>query len=95
MPKFEAHITLPRESSVKVGKMADSTGWMFSAIDGDPLMGKRAYCYLTAYDTSGNDLLRRMRIVADALRFCGVEVLREKVEQILFDTKTNVNELEF
>jgi hypothetical protein len=86
--KFEAHITCPREESLVVGYFAKD-GWSFSVIDGDPLMGKRAYCYLTAYDTDGRKLLARTRELASALRSYKIDVLREKVEQIIYDTKTD------
>jgi hypothetical protein len=94
MAKFEAHITLPRAQAEDVEKMAADSGWTYSAIDGDPVMGKQAYCYLTAYDTTATGLLARMRIVTAALTQRDVQVLREKIERIIFDTKTGVNEVE-
>jgi len=57
MSKFEAHITMPRDKAEDVEKWAEISGWKFSQIDGDPLMGKQAYCYLTNYDTDGKRLL--------------------------------------
>lgn len=94
MAKFEAHITLPREQSDEVEKMALDSGWTYSAIDGDPVMGKQAYCYLTAYDPNDENLLKRMRIVTAMLKQRDVHVLREKIERIVYDTKTGVNEVE-
>lgn len=88
--KFEAHITCPRVTSAVVKTFAVQ-GWVFSAIDGDPVMGKRPYCYLTAYDTNGVNLRDSVESMASALRMCGVEVLREKVEEIIYDTKTGVD----
>lgn len=94
MAKFEAHITLPKADRDIVAALGgDGAGWKFSEIDGDALMGAKPYCYLTAYDADGLALLARMRVVSHMLRARGVEVLREKVEQIVYDTKTNVNEL--
>lgn len=93
MPKFEAHITCPREASEIVQEVATKTGWTYSAIDGDPVMGKQAYCYLTAYDFNGHHLLESVKGVSTILKIRNIEVLREKVEQIVYDTKTGVNEL--
>jgi hypothetical protein len=93
VPKFEAHITIPRDSAIVVEAIAKKTGWTFSAIDGDPVMGKQAYCYLTHYMTDGRELLTATRTVSGMLRMGGVEVLREKVERIIYDSKTGVDEL--
>ncbi len=57
-------------------------------------MGDKPYVYLTAYSPDAHNLRRAMEIVASALRVAGVDVLREKIERIVFDTKTGVNELE-
>lgn len=94
MAKFEAHVTCDRSQSLIVQKVADSIGWTFSAIDGDPIMGKQAYCYLTAYDTSGHALMVRMlNEVRPLLDRHGVEPLRFKIEEIVYDSKTGVNTL--
>jgi hypothetical protein len=91
--KFEAHITCPRDASAIVEKFAGDS-WKFSAIDGDPVMGKRPYCYLTAYDTDAGRLLDNMEQTAEKLRWEEVEILRQKVEEIIYDTKTNWNCME-
>lgn len=90
MRKFEAHITCPREASAVVEALAGEH-WKFSAIDGDPLLGKQPYCYLTAYDTSADALLGRVTAMAHQIRCRDVEVLREKIEEIIYDTKTGVD----
>lgn len=95
MPKFEAHITLPREAAAAVQEVAAQTGWKFSAIDGDAVMGKQAYCYLTAYDADVQTLRNRMDAVTAVLvhRAECIIALRFKIERILYDTKTGVDEL--
>jgi hypothetical protein len=92
--KFESHITMPREQGALAEEVADALGMTYSAIDGDPVMGKRAYCYLTCYDTDATRLLGRVQAASFVLRHNGVEVLREKVEEILYDTKTGHNVME-
>lgn len=94
MRKFEAHITCPREWTPTVEKAGFMSEWAFSAIDGDPVMGKQAYCYLTGYDTNAATLLERTNRLADFLRAAGVPVLREKVEEIIYDTKTGHDRME-
>ena len=88
MRKFEAHITCPRDYSERVEQAFSDEQWKFSAIDGDPVMGKQAYCCLTAYDTDGNYLKQRVLRMGRLLRTAGIPVLREKIEEIIFDTKT-------
>jgi hypothetical protein len=88
--KFEAHITCPREASSVVESVAGEQ-WKFSAIDGDPVMGKKAYCYLTGFANDSGDLLLRMQQKAGEIEDKGIEVLRLKVEEIIYDTKTGVD----
>lgn len=93
MAKFEAHITMPRAQADIVQQHAELLGMTFSAIDGDPVMGKQAYCYLTAYAPDGMELLAKVHAASRVLAQSGVEILREKVERIMFDSKTSVDEL--
>lgn len=91
--KFESHITLLREHSAAVNEIAQFTGWTYSQIDGDPIMGKQAYCYLTAYDTDAHTLHARMSEVVRLCKASMVEPLRTKIELIVFDSKTGVDVL--
>ena len=93
MAKFEAHITCKRDDSEKVGQVGKYYEWKFSAFDADPLMGDKPYCYLTNYDPNAQTLLNSMNDVCDELKAIGVEVLRRKIERIIYDTKTGVNEI--
>lgn len=87
--RFEAHITFDRLSDWRVKCLPDTfTGFSFSAIDGDPVMGKKAYCYLTAYDSSSENLLSRVKRVAKYAQSVGVVPLREKIEEIIYDSRT-------
>lgn len=98
MRKFEAHLTMDIVNSTLIQAKLWSdqllwVGWKFSKIDGDALMGNKPYCYLTTYDADGNVLLSRCRHAEEILLRYEVPVLRIKVEEILFDTKTGVNNL--
>ena len=95
MAKYEAHITCPRESSDTIQRLITRrlTKWKFSAFDADPLMGDKPFAYLTSYDPSDEDMLDHMTEAAYALEAAGVPVLRQKIERIVFDTKTQVDEI--
>lgn len=68
-------------------------GWKFSQIDGDALLGAKPYCYLTAYDPDGRTLLARANDAKRQLNANGVDVLRVKVEEIVYDTKTGMDSM--
>lgn len=98
--KFEAHITLPREQGRDAAKVAlyyyayGGPNWQSSNFDADPVMGDKPYSYLTAYYTDEKVLLERVRGMEEILKGNGIEVLRSKVERIIYDTKTGVNEID-
>lgn len=91
--RFEAHITLDKTHATEVAKVADSTGWTFSQITGCPLLGPGTYCYLTGYNTDDQKLMEAMDDNVVALAHKGIVALRLKIERIVYDTKTNVNEV--
>lgn len=93
MPKYEAHVTCPREASDEVRKVGELTGWKFSAFDADPIMGDKPFCYLTSYSQDVYRLRAESDALARLLAQHGVQVLREKIERIVFDTKTGVDEI--
>lgn len=94
MPKFETHITCPIEFAATVERVGEEHGFKFSKIDGDALMGAKPYCYLTAYEPDADRLYERMRGACLTLILQNVPILREKIERIIYDTKTSVNELD-
>jgi hypothetical protein len=90
--RFEAHITLDKEYGPRLRE--GLKGWQYSAIDDDPIMGQKPYCYLTAYDPDPEDLFERMLVVEDILVYeMDIPVLRKKIERIIYDSKTGVDEL--
>lgn len=96
-PLFEAHITYSSRHREWVEKN-HSPDWKFSAIDGDPVLGKEVFCYLTSYDDSAENLLRRMVRERDRLMCCvkneyGPGAVRMKIERIVYDTKTRRDEV--
>lgn len=92
-PCYEAHITLAQDDRKAAEDLAATFGWVFSEISGCPILGQGAYCYLTGYDPDPLTLYGEMATIAAACRGRGLTVHREKIERIVFDTKTCRNEL--
>lgn len=99
MARFEAHITIDKQHASQVQCLAEdaaaglSTDWVFSQITGCPILGQGTYCYLTAYDSDSRRLFERMNKIIFHLATLSIPVLRSKIEHIVYDTKTNINEL--
>lgn len=85
--RYEAHITFDKQYA---GRLMDGFGsWTYSAIDDDPIMGRKPYCYLTAFDNNPDSL----KVRADSvLKGLGIPGLRLKIERIVFDSKTGYEE---
>ena len=84
---YECHITTSKDHAAAVETLAADLHWKYSCIDGDPVLGKQAFAYLTTHDVHFDRMLQRMRHASLALEKHGVPVLREKIELIVFDTK--------
>lgn len=87
---YECHITVERQDGPAAEEVAKRLHWKYSQIDGDPVLGKKVFAYLTTHDS---DLLRmrdRMNMASGDLRAIGINVIREKIELIVYDTKTKV-----
>lgn len=89
--KFEAHITLDKSFASRLKEGIN--GWSYSAIDDDPIMGQKPYCYLTAYNVDVDVLREAMDLTLAVLYEMSIPTLRIKIERIVFDSKTGVDEL--
>jgi hypothetical protein len=90
--KFECHITVDRPHD-EIGfesfkALANEFGWKTSYIQGDPLLGDKAFFYFTKYSTDAWQLRVSMERLSECLRKA-TPVIREKIEEIIYDTKTN------
>lgn len=97
MPRYEAHITCDQAHARTVEKLASDLGprWVYSVIAGCPLLGQGTYCYLTTYGTDV-DVVRALILHAETLLAQRhVPVLRAKIERIVYDTRTGVDETAF
>jgi hypothetical protein len=63
--------------------------WKHSEIARDPLLGEKSFFYLTCHDSDVERIFKRMRYATQWLEGQNVKVLREKIELIVFDTKTS------
>jgi hypothetical protein len=95
MPRYESHITVDKQHAKEVENIGNLYGMKFSVIAGCPLLGSGTYCYLTHYDGESAERLRDKVLEVDAhLMAAGIKPLRLKIEQIIWDTKTGVNEID-
>lgn len=92
-PCHEAHITLNQADRKVAEDIAAQFGWVFSEISGCPILGQGTYCYLTGYDPDAIVLFSEMATIAAVCRGRGLTVHREKIERIVYDSKTQRNEL--
>jgi hypothetical protein len=86
---FECHITLHFQAGKnhRVQELAKSHHWKTSGITGDPVLGPGDWFYLTTHGADWITIFNRMQGMSAALIEIGVEVVREKIELIVYDTK--------
>lgn len=90
---YEAHITADQQFHRQMEELAWG-GWVYSQITGCPILGQGTYCYLTGYHPKDRKvLLEELNAICTKLNRAGVPVLRAKIEHIVYDTKTGVNEI--
>lgn len=85
---FECHITIPLAGAAFGEDVAAQLHWKTSQIERDPVLGKESFFYLTTHDSDYMRLFDRMRRAVFTLESAGCRVLREKIELIMYDTKT-------
>jgi hypothetical protein len=90
MSLYECHITIPAKAAEAGREIASKTHWKFSVIDGDPVLGKHVFAYLTTHGTDLTKVVARMNEVSAEVKAYGVDVIREKIELIVYDTKVGI-----
>lgn len=89
---YECHVTFMAAPDSRPDMV---TGWIFSKIDGDPVLGKGVKSYLTRQfptSTSLDAVISRTEEAAMVLRNTGYDVLRTKVELVVYDSKQRKSE---
>lgn len=94
---YEIHITVhlpPNKARENLYKhLAKAEGWKTFKSDGDPLLGAGIKFYFTRHSKTENAAYSDLNAMTDVLRDNYVKILREKIEHIIFDTKSNVGTL--
>lgn len=91
MKYFECHITMLGDPSF-IRPKVEALKWKFSVIDGDPVLGSGVKCYATrlSKESLGADrVLEQLLHTAATLAWEGCEILRRKVEMVIYDDKTS------
>jgi hypothetical protein len=84
---YECHVTFMSKTGAPV---TDVEGWTFSRIDGDPVLGKGVKCYLTRQFAARLDravVVEMVEHAGDCIHARGHEVLRTKVELVVYDNR--------
>lgn len=92
MARYESHITIERPNNiiavVLLENIAKSNNMKLTYVADDAVLGVGKWYYINGYDTDFNTLLSKVKDVSEQLKTKGFNVIREKIEQIMYDTKT-------
>ncbi len=84
---YESHITVAIKDAEMAQKVADDQNWKTSEIKRDITLGDNSYFYLTTHCPEVRLMFSRLERATAMLRFFGVNVIREKIELTIHDTK--------
>lgn len=85
--KYECHITVSSRDGPVAEQVAKALHWKTSEIARDPVLGNDTYFYLTSHGDKLRRMYERMAEAVQALRAIGVFVVREKIEDIIWDVR--------
>jgi len=88
---YECNITL-LDDKEKCQKEIQEINWSFSCIDNDIILGKGIKCYATYHYNekySKEIIIKEVNKFADILISKGLNVIREKVELVIYDSKSS------
>jgi hypothetical protein len=90
---FEAHVTMEDNyycDRYAIKNYVEFSRWKFSAIDGDINMGPGTKFYATRQfnlKIGKDEAIRKLHEMAKRLREFGANVVREKIEQVIYDNR--------
>lgn len=91
---YECHITFKRDDAAKIKEALETCfepaflPWKYSQIDGDPVLGREVFFYLTTHGNDIERILTKMHGTVALLRSdYGVQAVREKIELIIHDKR--------
>lgn len=95
---YECHVTMVanRDMFPTIKANVDKLSWKFSAIDGDPSLGEGVKCYATKHFRANMDpttVLEKLNETADEITKSGVEVVRRKIELVIYDDRAKTVQL--
>jgi len=88
---YECHVTMLGNKEV-LKRITENIGWVFSSIENDANLGEGVKMYATKQLNKRVQDRGAVQILQDAaqlLRDWGADVLREKVEVVIFDTRSS------
>lgn len=89
---YECHVTMVGKSS-ELKPIVESTGWIFSCIENDICLGEGVKCYATMHYSHSKhttaQVVENVHLVANNLKSIGVDVIREKVELVIYDSRSD------
>jgi len=91
---YECHVTIESVNQYMTELKVVATGWTFSAIDGDPVLGKGVKCYATKHFNSSKnkleDVIAMVDFAAEVINDNVSKVTRRKVELVVYDTRAPI-----
>lgn len=85
---YECHITVPFEfaaTAEKISELGKKTKWKTSAIHGDPVLGKKAFFYLTCHSKTMERISAASDEMLNFLHNAKIPIIRRKIELIVLD----------
>jgi hypothetical protein len=86
---YECHITLGLHP-ISAQPLIEALGWKYSCIEGDPVLGTGYHEYATRHASTRvgeSRIIAEMSYIAGVLAHAGFNVVRQKVELVIYDTK--------
>lgn len=87
---FECHITVSTDDAELATTVAKALHWKTSEIARDPILGDKNFFYLTTHSKEFNAIWEKMNQASRTLTELKVNVIREKIELIVHDTKVKI-----
>lgn len=88
---YECHITIKDNvEHSTIEKILNNVNWKFSCIKGDPILGKQTFCYATKHyptNKSKEEVIEKVNEASNLFEKNGLEIIRKKIELIIWDTK--------
>lgn len=88
---YECHVTMSGDPNT-IEPLVNKTGWKFSAISGDIILGNGIKCYATKHFNNKlceKAVMNLLQNEAEFLIYSGVNVIRRKIERVIYDDRSS------